>query len=96
MTGRCNNPPRPVIGIRIEALAGEKEIPQTGNVVAAEICARRIFALDGADGGGSREQYLHPVFLDDPPELAGVRSADGLALVDDRGAAEQEGEHKAI
>ena len=48
--------------------------------------AVRVGALDGAEGSRRGEQDLDLMLLDDPPENAGVRRSDRLALEQDRRA----------
>ena len=50
-------------------------------VVAADVLAVGIVALDGAERGRRGEEGAHAVLRDDPPERARVRRADRLALV---------------
>ena len=77
-------------GVRVRALAGEEEGAQALQVVAPEQRRARVLALDGAQRGGRGEQGVDPVLLDHTPEGARVRRPDRLALVEDRGAAEQQ------
>src|SRR5437763_5168860 len=55
-----------------------------------EGAARRVFPPDRPESGRRGEQRLDAVFGDDPPERAGVRRADRLALVQDRRTAGDE------
>ena len=52
--------------------------------------AGRVLLLDRADGGRRGEQRGHAVLRDHPPERAGVRGADRLALVEHGGAPGQQ------
>ena len=81
---------RPRVGLGIEPLAGQKQVTEPRQVVALEQLALRILTLDGPEAGGGGEERLDAVFGDDPPERAGVRRADRLALVQDRRTAGDE------
>ena len=71
---------------RIGALAGEEQRAEIRQVVLRDQLAVRVFLLDGAERGRRGEQRDALVLGDDAPERAGVRRADRLALVEDRGA----------
>ena len=81
---------RPVQRVGIAALAREEQRAEAAEVVGGNVAALRILLLDRAERGGRREQHVHAVLGDEPPEGAGVRRADGLALVEDRRAALEE------
>jgi hypothetical protein len=53
--------------------------------------ARRIIPLDGPKGRRSREEHVHAVVADHPPEGTGVGRTHRLALVQDGSAACQQG-----
>ena len=71
---------------RITALAGEKKISKAAEVVAADVVAVGIVALDGPERCRSGEEHRHFVLRDDAPERAGIGSADRFSLVKDRRA----------
>ena len=81
---------RPEERVGIAALAGQEQRPETRQIVLAHVRALRIFLLHGAKGGGRGEEGNGAVLADHAPERAGVRGADRLALVEDRGAALQQ------
>ena len=72
---------RPPVGLGVEPLAGQEQVPEPGQVVPHGQRPIRILLLDGADRGRRGEQGLDPVLGDDPPERAGIGRADRLALV---------------
>ena len=75
---------------RIGAFAGEKQRAEFRQVVLREQLALRVFFLDGAERGRRGEHRHRAVLGDNAPECAGIRRADRLALVEDRGAAVDE------
>jgi hypothetical protein len=72
---------------RIETLAGEKQRPKLREIELLDEIAVRVFALDRSEGGRRREQARDLVLRDHPPEHAGIRRSDRLALEQHRGAA---------
>ena len=80
----------PLNGVRVGALAREEQGAQALQLIALEMLRVRIFLLDGAEGGRRGEERGDVVFLDHAPEGAGVRRADGLALIDHGGRAMQQ------
>ena len=78
---------RPFDGVGIGALAGEEQRAEFRQIVFADELAFRVFLLDRAEGGRRGEQRDRAVLGDHAPERAGIRRADRLALVKDRGAA---------
>ncbi len=81
---------RPFDGRRIGALAGEEERAELREIVLGDELAVGIVALDGAEGGGRREHGVDAVLGDHAPIDAGVGRADGLALEQEAGAAEEQ------
>ena len=71
----------PLQGVGIAAFTGQEQRPQPGVIVFFQVAALGVFLPDGAKRGGRREQHLHIVLFDYPPEGAGVRRAHRLALV---------------
>ena len=84
---------RPEDGIGVGAFAGQIDGLQVGQVIAADQQPFGIIALDGAQGRGRGEEAAHLMFGDHPPEGPGIRRADRLAFIDDRGAS---GDQRAI
>ena len=78
-------------GVGVAALAGQEQGAVAGHVVLLEELGLGVDALDGAQGGGGGEHDRNPVLADHAPEGAGVGGADGLAFVDDGGAAVEQG-----
>ena len=74
----------------IGAFAGEKQRAEFRQIVLREQLALRVFLLDGAECGRRGEQRDGAVLGDHAPERAGVRRADRLAFVEDRGRAVQQ------
>ena len=73
----------PVVGIRVESLAREEQGTERTDVGAANEGRLGVLALDCPDRGRSREQPVHPVVLDHPPEGSSVGRANRLALEHD-------------
>ncbi len=92
-TGMPSSVGRPVVGVRVEPLAGQEERTSgwTGRTPAIR-SPSRILLLDRPERGRRGEQHLDAVLGDDPPERAGVGRADRLALVEHGGGA---GEQRA-
>ncbi|EPJ40338.1 hypothetical protein STAFG_2587 [Streptomyces afghaniensis 772] len=82
---------RPVVGLGIEALAGQEEVAQAGQVVARGERSPRVLLPDRPESGGCREHGPDPVLGGNAPELARVRGAHRLALVQHRRRAGQQG-----
>ena len=78
---------RPFHRRRIGAFAGQKQRAEFRQIVFPDECAVRILLADGAEGSRRREQRDGLVFSDHAPERAGIRRADRLALIHDRGGA---------
>ncbi len=83
--------PRPVVGVRVEPLAGEEQGAQAAHVVAAQVLPARVLLLDGPQRGRRGEQPLDTVLGHHPPERAGVGGAHRLALVQHGGRPQQQG-----
>ena len=81
---------RPHRGRRIAALAGEEQCLQLRQIVVVQQLAVGVLLLDRPHRGRRGEQHLHAVLRAHPPERAGVRRADRLALVHHAGAAAQQ------
>ncbi len=81
---------RPFDGVRIGALAGEEQRVHRADVVLLEQRRLRVLLAHGAERGRRGEEGADLVFLDHPPERAGVRRADRLAFVEDGRAAVQQ------
>ena len=79
----------PVVRVRVEALAGEEQVAEAGEIVLAEVLAARVLLLDRPQRRRRGEERLHPVLGDDAPERARVGRADRLPLVEHRRAAGQ-------
>ncbi len=78
---------RPFHRRRIGAFAGQEQRAEFRQIVFADECAVRIFLPDGAERGRRGEERDGLVLGDHAPERAGIRRADRLALVHDRGRA---------
>ena len=74
-------------GRRIGALAGQEQRAELRQVMSADQVALRVLALDRAERGRRGEKDAHLMLFDDPPERAGIRRTDRLALVHDRSTA---------
>ncbi|EGE58250.1 hypothetical protein RHECNPAF_3340049 [Rhizobium etli CNPAF512] len=72
----------PFQGLRVRSLAGKKQRPQIGHLVARDQIAVPIFSPDGAKGGRRREEHAHVMLRNDAPKCAGIRRADRLSLED--------------
>ena len=72
---------------RIGALAGQKQRAEFRQIVLPDEFAVGVFLLDGAERGRRGEERHRLVLGDHPPERAGIRRADRLALIHDRGRA---------
>ena len=81
---------RPFHGIRVGALAGEEQRLEARQVVAREVLRLWIILLDRAERRRRGEKNLDLVFGDHAPESTGVRGADRLAFINNRGAALQQ------
>ena len=73
--------------IRIGALPCEKQGAEPTGAVVGQPRAIGILALDRPDRGRRGEKDIYFMISNDPPERAGVGSADGLALIHHRCAA---------
>ena len=72
----------PVDRVGIGALAGQEQRAQAlADIVFLQIFGVRVFLAHGAEGGRRGEQRGDLVFLDHPPEGAGIGRADRLAFV---------------
>ena len=78
---------RPDDGVGVGALARKVEAAQAGDVAPLEHLALGILALDRPKRRRRGEEGAHVVLGDHPPEHAGVRGADRLALEHHRGVA---------
>ncbi len=81
---------RPLDGLGVGALAGQKQRAEGAQVVAADLLAPRVLLLDGAERRRRGEHRRHLVLGDHAPERAGIGRADRLALVQDGRAAVQQ------
>ena len=80
----------PVVGLRVESLAGQEKPAQALDVVLGQLDQVRVYPADGTDGRGRREQDRHLVVRNDAPERPGIGGAHRFALVDHRGGADQQ------
>ena len=71
----------PFVGVRIKPFAGEEERVQRVGVVVPQQDSLRILLLDRPNRRRRREDRLHPVLLDDPPEGSGIGCTHRLAFV---------------
>ena len=71
---------RPLDGVRVCALACQKQRTQTADVIAFQQLTLWIFFLDDAKCGGCVKKRLHLMLFNDPPENPGIRRAHRLAL----------------
>ncbi len=78
---------RPFHRRRIGALAGQKQRAESRQIVLPDQFAVRVFLANGAERRRRGEQRHRLVFRDHPPEATGIRRADRLAFVHDRGRA---------
>ncbi|MNE53012.1 hypothetical protein D3C80_1477120 [compost metagenome] len=78
---------QPLVGTGVELLAGQEQLTQGAQVIAAQQFAFRVFLADRAHGRWRAEQPIDPVLLHYPPVGTGIRGANWLALVEHRGAA---------
>ena len=67
----------PMQGVRVGALARQKEYTELRQIIVADECALRVFLLDGAEGGWRGEHNGDAVLGDDAPEDSGVTVAGG-------------------
>src|SRR6516164_8265574 len=74
-------------GRRVGALAGQEQRPELLEIASPDQIA---VPLDRTEGGRCRKEDPNAMLLDDPPEGAGIGRADRLALIHDRGAADQQ------
>ena len=81
---------QPMVGRRVQALAGDELVAQRGDVVIPHEQAVRVLLLHGAESRGGHKEAIHAVVLDDPPKHAGIRGAHRLALEEHRRAAAQQ------
>jgi hypothetical protein len=51
----------PVVGVGVEALAGQEQAAEARDVMTAQMLAGRVLLLDGPERGGRGEERLHPV-----------------------------------
>src|SRR6202022_1647260 len=72
---------RPQERVGIAAFASEEERPKLAEIVAADVLALRIVAVDGPKRRWSGEECADSVLRDHPPERAWVRSADRFSFV---------------
>ena len=84
-TGTPSSLGRPLVGVRVEPLAGQEQRPEGTEVVSCQQPPLRVLLLDGPDRRGSGEQRLDAVLGDDPPEGARVRRTHRLPLVEHGG-----------
>ena len=82
---------RPVVGVRVEPLAGQEERAQARAVVTGHQRAVRVLLLDRPDRRRRGEEPGDAVLGDDPPERPGIRRTNRFALVEHRRAAGQQG-----
>ncbi len=86
----AEHPLRPGDRVRIGPLARQKQGVHRRDVVILEERGLRVLLAHGAKGRRRGEEGRDLVLLDHPPEGAGVRRADRLALVEHAGAAVQQ------
>ena len=79
-----------MVGLGVEPLPRQEQRAEPAEVATGQERAVGVLLLDRPDRGGGGEQRLDAVLLDHPPERAGVRGADRLALVEHRGRAGDE------
>ncbi len=80
----------PAQRIGVGPLAGQEQRPQTGEIVVLHKHSFGILLANGAEGRRRREEHGDLVLLHHPPEGAGIRRADRLALIEHRRAAVQQ------
>ena len=81
---------RPFDRRRIATFAGEEQRAELREVVLLQQLTFGVLALDRAEGGRRGEQRHRLVLGDHAPEGAGIRRADRLSFVEDRGRAVDE------
>ena len=80
-TGRqVEHAARPRVGVRIQALAGDEQCVERGDVVPVEQGCLGVHLPDRPHGRGCGEQHAHRVFGDDPPERPRIGCAHRFAL----------------
>ena len=80
-----------MIGVGIEALARQKKISETTDIIFFQIVAVGIFFLDGAKSCRSPEQNGNSMLRNDAPESARIRCPDWFSFVEDGGASIKQG-----
>jgi hypothetical protein len=79
-----------MVGVRVEALPREEEIPQRTQVVARQVRPVGIFLADRPDRRRGGEERLDVMVRYHPPERARIGCADGLALIQHGGGSCQQ------